>query len=104
MAYNAGNPFKWRQHKGRLILLCVRWYLALALVSYCDTFREIIAWPLYRRLVQVFVDTISNGIQQAFVTTAADFADTNVKCNGGFRQCKIPLSRNLVFRVRSFRA
>jgi transposase, IS6 family len=31
MAYNAGNPFKWRQHKGRLILLCVRWYLAFTL-------------------------------------------------------------------------
>ena len=31
MAYNAANPFKWRQHKGRLILLCVRWYLAFTL-------------------------------------------------------------------------
>jgi transposase, IS6 family len=31
MAYKAANPFKWRQHKGRLILLCVRWYLAFTL-------------------------------------------------------------------------
>jgi transposase, IS6 family len=31
MAYNATNPFKWRQHKGRLILLCVRWYLTFTL-------------------------------------------------------------------------
>lgn len=31
MAHSSGNPFKWRQHKGKLILLCVRWYLAFTL-------------------------------------------------------------------------
>lgn len=31
MAHSTANPFKWRQHKGRLILLCVRWYLAFTL-------------------------------------------------------------------------
>src|SRR4030095_2375241 len=31
MAHSSANPFKWRQHKGKLILLCVRWYLAFTL-------------------------------------------------------------------------
>src|SRR5215204_5592798 len=31
MAQSSANPFKWRQHKGKLILLCVRWYLAFTL-------------------------------------------------------------------------
>jgi transposase, IS6 family len=31
MAHSSANPFKWRQHKGKLIILCVRWYLAFTL-------------------------------------------------------------------------
>jgi len=31
MSRFSGNPFKWRQYKGKLILLCVRWYLAYTL-------------------------------------------------------------------------
>jgi transposase-like protein len=37
------DPFFWRHYEGEIILLCVRWYLRLTLVSYCDAFREIIA-------------------------------------------------------------
>jgi hypothetical protein len=31
MAHSSANPFKWRQHKGKLILLCIRWYLTFTL-------------------------------------------------------------------------
>src|SRR4030095_378313 len=31
MAHSSANLFKWRQHKGKLIVLCVRWYLTFTL-------------------------------------------------------------------------
>jgi transposase-like protein len=38
------NPlFHRRRFADDVIILCVRWYLRLTWVSYCDTFREIMA-------------------------------------------------------------
>lgn len=31
MSRSLKNDFKWRQYKGKLILLCVRWYLTFTL-------------------------------------------------------------------------
>jgi hypothetical protein len=59
---SSGRPvlFRKRQFEPAVIVTCVRWYLRLTWVSYCDTLREIIAWPRQRRLVQVFVDAVAH--------------------------------------------
>jgi hypothetical protein len=82
--------FSGRHFDREIIVLCVRWYLSLTWVSYCDTFREIIAWPWRVRFVQVFVDAVKKSRQRTFATAAANFACADAQCGRGFGQREIP--------------
>jgi hypothetical protein len=80
-------PLFWkRKFEPQVIITYVRWYLRLSWVSYCDTFREIIAWPRQRRFVQVFVDAIRKPGQGTLVTTTANFARADRRRGRGPRQ------------------
>jgi transposase-like protein len=83
--------FKGRHFEAEIIVLCVLWYLRLTWVSYCDTFREIIAWPRQVRFVQVFVDAVKKSHQRTFATAAANFAGADAQCDRGFGQREVPV-------------